>query len=106
MVINDSLIINIWHLDHTIVLNYFKDYDFRIMDFPVGPGGKGSVGGQFPHIFGWTTWGAAQNLGRFAEDLHTAKLDGEACVLRCVYLFICLLFVYLLFVFCLFFNYF
>ena len=52
MVINDSLIINIWHLDHTIVLDYFKDYDFRIMDFLVRPGGEGSVGGQFSHIFG------------------------------------------------------
>ena len=35
---------------------------------------------------------------RFAENLCTGKLDGEACVLRCVYLLICLLIVYLLFV--------
>ena len=26
-----------------------------------------------------------------AEDLRTVKLGGEACILRCVYLFICLI---------------
>ena len=32
---------------------------------------------------------------RFAEDLRNGKLDGEACVLRCIYLlFVCLLFIY------------
>ena len=34
---------------------------------------------------------------RFAEDLRTGNLDGEACVLSCVYLFFSLLFVSLLF---------
>ena len=42
---------------------------------------------------------------RFAEDLRTGKLDGEACVLQFVYFFICLLFVYYLYV-CLLFTYF
>ena len=37
----------------------------------------------------------------FAEDFRTGKLGGEACVLRCVCLYICLLFVYL-FIVCLF----
>ena len=36
-------------------------------------------------------------MSRFAEDLRTGKLYGEACLSRFVYLFICLLFVYLLF---------
>ena len=32
----NSLIINIfWHLDHAIVLDCFKDYDFRIMDISI-----------------------------------------------------------------------
>ena len=30
---------------------------------------------------------------RFAENLRTGKLDGEVCVLRCVYLFVICLFV-------------
>ena len=50
--------------------------------------------GEYPEARGCTkSW--------FAEDLCTGKLDGEAgeaCVLRCVYLFICLLFVCLFFV--------
>ena len=33
----------------------------------------------------------------FGGSLH-GKLNGEACILRCVYFFICSLFVYLLFV--------
>ena len=42
---------------------------------------------------------------QFVEDLRTVKLDGEACVLLCVYLFVFSLFIYWLFV-CLLFNYF
>ena len=52
----------------------------------------GSVGGQFPQIFGWKTRWAARNFG-CPEDLRTEKLD-----LRCVYLFVYYLFTYCLFV--------
>ena len=58
-----------WHLDHDMVLDYFKDYDFWIMiylftifivialrgmnAFPLKFPGRGwvSVDGQFPQIF-------------------------------------------------------
>ena len=63
----------------------------------------GSVGGQFPKIFGWTPCRAAQSLGRFAEDLRRRKLDGEDCVF--IYLLVNYLFIYSFFV-CLLFNYF
>ena len=43
-----------------------------------------------------TPWGCTKSW--FAEDLCMGKLDGEASILCCIYLFICLLFVYLLFV--------
>ena len=48
------------------------------------------MGDSFHRFSGEHPRGAAQSLGRFAEDLRTRKLDGEACILRCVYLFICL----------------
>ena len=110
----------IWHLYHTIVLDCFKDYNFRIMDifinyfycyytvwneaFPLNflvclgawGGGEVLLVDSFDRCLGEHPRRAARNVGWFAEDLHTGKLDGETCVLHCVYLFICLLFVYLL----------
>ena len=60
-----------WHLDHAIVLECFKDSwrtvstYFRVKN-PVGC-----------------------TKSRFPEDLRMGKLGGEASVLRCVYLFVC-----------------
>ena len=52
------------------------------------------VGGGFLLTDSFHRFSAEKPVGytkfQFAEDLCTVKLGGEACVLRCVYLFICL----------------
>ena len=68
-----------------------------------------SVDRQFPQIFEWETRWATRNFSLrkiSAQWNEKRSLGGEACALRCVYLFICLLCVHLLFVYSLPFNYF
>ena len=75
-----------------------------LLNFLLHPGrlGGGVVGGFYWQTvstdFLVNTLAASKNLGSFADDLRTGKLDGEACVLRYIYLFVCLLFVYSLLV--------
>ena len=63
-----------------------------------------SVGWEFLQISWWKTGGGCTK-SRFAEDLHTRKLDGEACVFHLCFacLFIFLLFVFFIVCLCVYF---
>ena len=117
------LLIFIWHLDHDIVLDYFKDYDFWIMDififvfllllhcvewrlFPlISWSGMGLC---WRTVF--TNFRVRNPVGLQSFSLRriSARWNWVEKLVFCVlfiYLLVCYLFIYCLFV-CLLFNYF